>query len=177
MPGYAGAWNLLGNLQQDSGDSEGALASYANAVRLVPDYVVAWCNLAGLLEAAGRRDEAGRAYDRALKADPACSDARLMRAQLDMDRRSFGEARRDYLACAQDAATEPEARWGLYRIDKIEGRPREAAQQLAGYYSAVRRRDESLQALAADGREQPSAYEPSLPPPESGANTPWESHP
>ena len=163
MPDYAGAWNLLGDLQQDRGRRAEAMDSYRKALRLAPVYPGAWFNLAQVLEAYGRHDEAFDAYGRAIQAKPGFGDALLARAQLSLDRDAPEAARRDFETCLKIPDWEPEAWWGLHRIDKAQGRGEEAAEDLRRYRAAQRRRDLSLAALAARGMEQPCPYEPGLP--------------
>jgi tetratricopeptide (TPR) repeat protein len=163
LPAYAGAWNLLGNLQQDSGRLDEARLSYLQALRLRPDYAGAWFNLAQLLERDGRPQEARSAYSQALRARPAFGEALLARAQLALDQGMISAARRDFQLCLRVPGWEPEAWWGLHRIDAAGGRHGEAAKDLRRYAAGVRRRDRLLDRQAARGLEQPSPYEPGLP--------------
>jgi putative PEP-CTERM system TPR-repeat lipoprotein len=59
-PNDAAAWNMRGSLQQSTGDRQGALASYAKASTLGPNYLEPRLSRVGLLIDLGRDDEADR---------------------------------------------------------------------------------------------------------------------
>ena len=69
-PGYAPAWNNLGNLQRQSGDMAAAEASYLRALARLPSYPEALTNLAALRVEQGRLDEGLALYERALEVHP-----------------------------------------------------------------------------------------------------------
>jgi len=159
MPRYAGAWNLLGALQQDGGRLQDARRSFEEALRLEPAYSGAWYNLAQLWDQWGRHDLAWKAYSNAITAKPDFAEAHLARAALALGQGSRSDARRDFEACAHLDDWAPEAWWGLHRIDRAEGRLNAAAADLRNYYSSTRRRDRVQDHLAEGGMEEPSAYE------------------
>jgi tetratricopeptide (TPR) repeat protein len=177
MPGYAGAWNLLGALQQDAGSLQEAHRSYSHALSLDPDYASAWFNLAQLCEREGQRGGALRAYGEAIRARPGFAEARLARAELEMDRAALSAARRDFGACRDFDGWAPEAWWGLRRVDEAEGHKAAAAKDLRRYYLGVHLRDRAQARKAERGLEDPSPYvtEPSAAL-DAEAN-PLEAHP
>jgi tetratricopeptide (TPR) repeat protein len=69
------AHNNLGNVLNSSGRSAEALPHYAQAVRLMPEYVDAQYNLANALGRAGRADEAIAHYTEVLRLAPAHPEA------------------------------------------------------------------------------------------------------
>jgi tetratricopeptide (TPR) repeat protein len=69
-PNYAVAHNNLGNVLQEQGKLEDAVACYRRALELKPDYTLAHSNLGGALQAQGKSDEAVRCYQRALGLTP-----------------------------------------------------------------------------------------------------------
>ncbi len=66
---------FLGNLYSFMEEWHAAAASYANALKLNPDFIQAHTNLASVFRAQGELDAALREADQALKADPDSPDA------------------------------------------------------------------------------------------------------
>ena len=58
-PDASDSWNALGSALHGSGDAAGAERAFREAVRIQPDLELARANLASLLAAAGRHEEAG----------------------------------------------------------------------------------------------------------------------
>ncbi|MGH7441576.1 MAG: tetratricopeptide repeat protein [bacterium] len=167
MPRYAGAWNLLGALEQDAHRFDDARRCYEGALRLDPGYAEAWFNLGQLWELQGRDGLALDDYTRSLRAKPDNADVRLRRAELWQDKGLWEAARRDYDACLNLQGWAPEAWWGLRRVDLAEGRADAARRALKHYFEEARRRDQEQVRLAdrnaARGMEDPSPYEPDAP--------------
>ena len=69
-PGRADLLNDLGNLYQDLGDQDAAMACYRRAVRMQPDLVAAHQNLGYLFFNFGEPDEALAHYEQALRLAP-----------------------------------------------------------------------------------------------------------
>ncbi|MBT9613609.1 MAG: tetratricopeptide repeat protein [Burkholderiales bacterium] len=74
-PDDVDAHNNLGNVLQDLGQFEGAVASYRRALALKPDFASAHYNLGIALCAIGRLDEAVASYRRALEIKPDYAEA------------------------------------------------------------------------------------------------------
>lgn len=74
-PGYADAWNSLGNLCRLAGRPEAALAAYQEMTRLAPAAVTGWINLADLYRQTGHADRAQAALATAVAQAEARPDA------------------------------------------------------------------------------------------------------
>jgi tetratricopeptide (TPR) repeat protein len=177
MPNYAGAWNLQGDLQQDTGQTEEALRSWGEALRLNPSYLGARCNLANLLAVKRRREESRSAYNAALQVDSTYVAALLGRAELSLDERAFTWARQDYEACLRLPNAAPEAWLGLHQVDMAQGFRQQAAEDMRRYRQSLRERDGMAARLAQRGMEQPAPYEPGVPPIRANLSTSAGAHP
>jgi predicted O-linked N-acetylglucosamine transferase (SPINDLY family) len=69
-PVAANAHNSLGNLYEDMGRPDEALASYAEATTLKPDFGVAWFNQGNVLRKGGRLEEAASCFRHVLALEP-----------------------------------------------------------------------------------------------------------
>ena len=69
-PEYPEAHFNLGNLLQDVGKPDEAIAAYRSAIQFKPDYVKALCNLGNALGDRDKLEEAVEAYRRAARIDP-----------------------------------------------------------------------------------------------------------
>lgn len=74
-PGYAPAYNNLGNAYLRLGDTEEATAMYQAAVRIDSAYALAYNNLGGAQLLKGQPHEALKCYQRALRIRPDYADA------------------------------------------------------------------------------------------------------
>ena len=74
---------------------EQALASFQQAVKVYPEYALAWCELGKLQGKNGDRDEAYRSFDAAAKAEPRWPEPYLMLAFLNNEKRDW-RAMADY---------------------------------------------------------------------------------
>ncbi|HTB23390.1 MAG TPA: tetratricopeptide repeat protein [bacterium] len=176
MPRYAGAWNLQGAFEQDARHYEAARRSYLKAIALAPGYAGAWFNLAQLWEIRGRRDLALQAYGKAIQAKPAFAEARLARAALYLDAGSPRAARADFEACLALEDWAPDGWRGLRRVDLGQGHRDAAALDLRRAKASERRRARAADRRADRGMEEPSPYEPELPP-SPDAGKPLEANP
>ena len=69
-PGLAEAYSNLGNVFKERGQLQEALDNYRHAVRLKPDFIDGYINLAAALVAAGDMEGAVQAYVSALQYNP-----------------------------------------------------------------------------------------------------------
>lgn len=70
VPANAGAWNNLGLILEERGDSRGAMEDFLRALSVAPTYAHAHYNLANALLAAGHPDEAVEHLQKALEFRP-----------------------------------------------------------------------------------------------------------
>ena len=70
-PGYAEAYNNLGNAFQDKNDIKAAIKSYQQALKIKPDYVEAYYNLGIAHKNNGDLENAIKSYQKAREIDPA----------------------------------------------------------------------------------------------------------
>ena len=69
----AEAYSNLGNVYKERGQLQEALQNYRHAVRLKPDFIDGYINLAAALVAAGDLEQAVQAYVTALQYNPVSS--------------------------------------------------------------------------------------------------------
>ena len=69
------AYNNLGNLLHDRGQTDDAIAMFRKAIEIKPDYVKTYNNLGLTLAGRGQIDEAMAEYRKALKIQPDCATA------------------------------------------------------------------------------------------------------
>lgn len=69
-PMLAEAYSNLGNVYKERGQLQEALDNYRHAVRLKPDFIDGYINLAAALVAAGDMEQAVQAYVTALQYNP-----------------------------------------------------------------------------------------------------------
>jgi protein O-GlcNAc transferase len=72
-PLLAEAYSNLGNVYKERGQLQEALENYRHAVRLKPDFIDGYINLAAALVAAGDMEQAAQAYVTALQYNPVSS--------------------------------------------------------------------------------------------------------
>ena len=70
FPSNARAWYRLGNVREEQGRDEDAIACFEKAIALEPAHAQAWNNLGGARQRLGRLDPAADAFRRAIAADP-----------------------------------------------------------------------------------------------------------
>jgi tetratricopeptide (TPR) repeat protein len=163
LPDYAGAWNLLGNLELDNGHRPEALAAYDRALALRADYPGAWFNRGQLQERGRLLEEARRDYTQALALKPGFGEARLGRGELALAHGPLAEAEADFQMAASSGEWQPEGWWGLERVAKAQGRKARAAECRERYRAAVHERDRRLDRQRMEGHEEVQPYEPGLP--------------
>jgi tetratricopeptide (TPR) repeat protein len=66
----AGAWLGYGRLMRERNEIDAAIAHLQTAARLAPGSAAAWIELARAFKQAARTQDAARAYERAIEADP-----------------------------------------------------------------------------------------------------------
>ncbi len=69
-PGYAEAYNNMGNVLKDQGKLDEAIEAFNKALSLKPDYVEAYNNMGNALQDQGKLDEAIEAFNKALAIKP-----------------------------------------------------------------------------------------------------------
>lgn len=74
----AEAYSNLGNVYKERGQLQEALENYRHAVRLKPDFIDGYINLAAALVAAGDMEGAVQSYVSALQYNPVSLDAYRM---------------------------------------------------------------------------------------------------
>jgi tetratricopeptide (TPR) repeat protein len=163
LPAYAGAWNLLGNLELDNGRRDEARAAYDRALSLRADYPGAWFNRGQLQERGLQIDAARRDYSQALALKPGFGEARLGRAELDLAHGALAEAEADFSLAAEAGEWQPEGWWGLERVATARGQKARAAECRQRYRQAVRERDRRLDRWRRAGHEELQPFEPGLP--------------
>ena len=72
-PMLAEAYSNLGNVYKERNQLSDALENYRHAVRLKPDFIDGYINLAAALVAAGDMEQAVQAYVTALQYNPVCT--------------------------------------------------------------------------------------------------------
>ena len=85
-PGLAEAYSNLGNVFKERGQLQEALDNYRHAVRLKPDFIDGYINLAAALVAAGDMEGAVQAYVSALQYNPVSNQRIFTRKKLDFFR-------------------------------------------------------------------------------------------
>ncbi|OPX72499.1 MAG: Tetratricopeptide repeat protein [Methanoregulaceae archaeon PtaB.Bin108] len=68
-------FSRIGMESAGSGNFTGALASFDQALKEMPEYAAAWKEKANCLDAMGRCEDAIRCYDRAIQLDPGDAEA------------------------------------------------------------------------------------------------------
>ncbi|MFO1199825.1 MAG: tetratricopeptide repeat protein [Burkholderiaceae bacterium] len=109
-PGQSRAWNELGLLCADAGQSERAVAAFERATHLDPKYARAWNNLGNALRTVGRLPDAVRAAERAVDADATYA---LAWANLGALRRDIGADDAAETALRRALALDPKQRGAL----------------------------------------------------------------
>jgi DNA-binding winged helix-turn-helix (wHTH) protein/tetratricopeptide (TPR) repeat protein len=122
---------LLMRFERNYPDAEAAMRK---AVASDPSYVEAHCNLAMLLSAMGRHDEAIDAVRRAQKLDPATHVPSPILAYLLLMARRFPEASAEYRASLAAFPNHGGARWGMMFSSAAEGRWDEAAAAISALH-------------------------------------------
>ena len=82
QPEWAEGWNKRASVRFASGDIEGAAADVAQTLKRNPRHIGALLGLAEIFDAAGRREDALKIYERALALAPAFKPAREAAKQL-----------------------------------------------------------------------------------------------
>jgi tetratricopeptide (TPR) repeat protein len=83
QPDWAGAWNKRATVRFMTGDDRGSMADIARVLALEPRHVGALLGMGMILERDGFRDQALRAYRRALEIAPQLASARVATDRLE----------------------------------------------------------------------------------------------
>lgn len=119
-PGYASAWNNLGQVKLRLGDITSGMQDLGRATQLDPESDSAWFNLAVALARTGNAEEAERAYRRTLELQPGNTQALNGLAAVRLQR---GDSREAARLAAQAAALGDPAPRLQEAIRKSGGRP------------------------------------------------------
>jgi Flp pilus assembly protein TadD len=133
-PTSARAWFLLGATWQVRGRPEAAVASYQEAIRLVPDFPEACNNLGVALHALRRSDEAIAVLRRAIAMSPDYAEAHNNLGNALRERGGFDEARVCYQRALELKPDYAEARHNLGNTLRSQG---DLAGALACYDQAL----------------------------------------
>jgi len=74
-PGFAPAFNDLGNVLMEEGRTREATAEYVRAIEAAPDFAAAHNNLGNAWQIAGRLEESVNCYQKAIRLSPAYAEA------------------------------------------------------------------------------------------------------
>lgn len=145
-PNDAGAWRDLAETARQRGDAAVELEALEASARLAPPDAIALLRRAGLLEQAGRIDEAIVAYGAALAVDPQRSDVLQTVGRLLGQRGRTAEAVRSYGQAWQlTTPGDPAIALTVARLQRARGEPADAAmwyeRALRGRLDAASRRD------------------------------------
>ena len=139
----ARAWFSVGYLIKDE-DPEDALADYAEAIRLKPDYAEAYNNRGAVKDALGRHDDAIADYDEAIRLKPDYAEPYYNRGTVKAKLGRYDDALADYAEAIRlkpDHAIEPSTTEALRRLSwgdpPATGRPRRLCK--SGRYTDDRR--------------------------------------
>jgi tetratricopeptide (TPR) repeat protein len=125
-PAVAHAWYMLGAVQQVQGRLAEAVASYQEAIRLVPEFPEACNNLGVALHAMGRGDEAIATLRRALALRPDYPEAHNNLGNAFHERGALDEAETNYRRAVQLRSEYNEALNNLGNVLRSRGRIDEA---------------------------------------------------
>ena len=95
-PDYAEAQNNLGNVLNEQGKPDEALACYHRALELKPDYPDAYIGIGNVVKERGKLDESLACYRRALALKPDCADAHVGLGVALYEQGNLAEARACY---------------------------------------------------------------------------------
>lgn len=121
------AHNALGTALALAGQPREAAEQIREAIRIRPDYSLAWFNMGVLLEQAGDLDEAARHYAGALRLDPRSARAATNLGGIEQRRGRRREAAEHYRTALRADPGDPVANNNLGVILLGEGRSAEAA--------------------------------------------------
>lgn len=111
----------LALLYENRGDTQKALSSYKDAVRLQPNFPTAYCRMGRLWESAGRRDEARRAYANAIRYDPNMAEAHFHFGRLSYLMGDKQNAYSSLTRVLQLDPTSPQAQAAREYLEKMQG--------------------------------------------------------
>ncbi|MEW5760204.1 MAG: tetratricopeptide repeat protein [Candidatus Thermoplasmatota archaeon] len=104
----------LGNLLREIGDIEGAIKELNEAIKIKPDFIMAYSELASIYHKLGRKEEAEKMYRKAVEIDSKNPYVHINLGTLLRDKGAFSDAELEYriaLSCpGLDKKTEKEIR-------------------------------------------------------------------
>ena len=137
LPGYAGAWNLIGNAQTDLGDFGAALEAYQKAVEIEPSYINAHFNLGLALSSLNRNDEAEAAIKETLRLKPDMVDSWVILGNVQMRLDEKRQALQSFGTALKLSPEDADAEWGVARALRSLGQLPEARIHEKRYRSAM----------------------------------------
>ena len=135
-PRLAEAHCSLGNILWHEFDWTGAIKEFRTAIELKPDYATAHQWLAETLGAMGRLPEARAEIELALRTDPTSLVINTMAGTLDLFAHDFARAEGQYRKTLELDPSFELAHWWLCEAFVAQGKPEQAAEELAQLHSA-----------------------------------------
>ncbi|MDR0973962.1 MAG: tetratricopeptide repeat protein [Prevotellaceae bacterium] len=133
-PRNALLYSNIGSLQQRLGETQAAIDSYSLALNSMPNNIPILLNRASAYMKDGQTNRAYVDYCQVLDLHPtdttASIEAHLARAYIYMSRRDYQAARADYTKLLAVQPSHYLARLGLTEIDRREGKPKAALEQI-----------------------------------------------
>lgn len=167
------AHNNLGNILQDRGEADQALAHYRETLRLAPDFAPAHANLAVILIGKDRLDEAAYHCREALRVRPDLTRARTNLGSILAAQGRAEDAIGEFLAALRADPSDLPAMGNLAEVLRIVGRSDEAAHWYRACADAARRQGRQDMAARceerlADLRRSPAGAPAATPAPGGG---------
>jgi tetratricopeptide (TPR) repeat protein len=155
LPGYAGAWNLVGNAEIDLGHEDKALEAYRKAVALDPTYANAHFNLGLTFGALHREAEAEAAFKRALALQPSMTEGWDAQGECQLRRKHARDAKKSFQQALRISPADAAAEWGLSRAFRALGDKASAARH-AKINQRLRREADKREASLATPPRRPA---------------------
>lgn len=152
LPGYAGAWNLVGNAEIDLGHYDKALEAYQKAVALSPAYANAHFNLGLVFGALHREADAEAAFKQALRLQPSMTEGWDAQGECQLRRKHFRDAKKSFQQALRISPADAAAEWGLSRAFRALGDKASAAKHAKANKRLMREADKREASQTAQTR-------------------------